>query len=210
MNDITPTPLADLLKRATAENHAQAESRPFQRALVGGAAPRTALAAHQQGMLELIRAIRSRLPEDGRWTALRSAMAAHAARLERDLAGLRNGEAAPPPSAAVTAFVERLGGKAWPPAAALGAFYVVEGSMNGNRFIRRALAATRPDLAENLRYFDPYGSAQRERWLEFRSKISRIGAALDAPDEAVRAARATFEAAVALAAEAEVRMGRAA
>lgn len=209
-NDGAPTALADLLKRATAEDHADAESHAFQRALVRGAVSPGALAAHQSGMLELVRLLGEQLPSRGvGWEALRGAMTAHASRLEQDLEGLGTAAAPPPRSQAVAALAARLGGEAWPPAAALGAFYVVEGSMNGNRFIRRALAAARPDLAGNLRYFDPYGAAQRERWRKFRGQIDRLGESLGGGSarrqEAVRAARATFAAVVGLAAEAEGR-----
>ena len=119
-------------------------------------------------------------------------MAAHADRLTADLAGLRDGAPEPRRSAAVQSFSERLGGRSWSAEAALAAFYVVEGSMNGNRYIRRAVEEKRPDLAAGLRYFDPYGHDQRARWKEFRRAIDRIGGTLGNPEEAVRAARETF------------------
>ena len=73
--------------------------------------------------------------------------------------------------------------------------------MNGNRFIRRALTATRPELADHLDYFDPYGDDQRETWRRTRSEIDRVGAGLDQPQVAARAARAAFALAEALASE---------
>lgn len=195
--------LADLLKQATAEAHRSAENHAFQRSLVRGLVSRRALARHQSGQLELVRAIEARLGALGSSGAgFRDAMGAHAARLEADLAGLRNGEPAAAPSPGVRSLSDRLGGESWPPQAALGAFYVVEGSMNGNRFIRRALLAARPELGGHLAYFDPYGEDQRRCWQEVRAEISRIGAELGRPELAVRAARATFEAAGALASEA--------
>jgi heme oxygenase len=120
-------------------------------------------------------------------------MGAHAGRLAADLAGLGNGGPPAAPSRAVRDFSARLGGSSWSAGAALGAFYVIEGSMNGNRFMRRAVEEKRPDLAPDLRYFDPYGSDQRARWKEFRSAIDRIGSTLGDPEEAVRAARETFD-----------------
>ena len=195
--------LADLLKQATAEAHRSAENHVFQRSLVRGHVSRVALARHQTGLLELVRAIETGLAALGSsGEGFRRAMRAHATRLEADLAGLRNGEPAPPPSPGVRALTEALGGESWPPQAALAAFYVIEGSMNGNRFIRRALLATRPELAGHLAYFDPYGGDQRRCWQETRTEISRIGEQIGSPEVAVRAARATFEAAGALASEA--------
>ncbi len=195
--------LADLLKEATAEAHRSAENHVFQRSLVRGRVSRAALVRHQTGLLELVRAIERGLNALGpSGDAFREAMAAHATRLEADLTGLRNGEPAPPPSPGVLELSETLGGDSWPPQAALGAFYVIEGSMNGNRFIRRALLATRPELADHLSWFDPYGDDQRRCWRETRAEISRIGEQIGSPEVAVRAARAAFDAAGALASEA--------
>ena len=128
-------------------------------------------------------------------------MGGHAERLALDLKSL-GADLPRSPSRAVLRFAEALGAS-WSPEAALGAFYVIEGSMNGNRFIGRAVAEERPDLAESLRYFDPYGKDQRARWREFRSAIDRIGRTLRFPDEAVRAARQTFIVAGELAGEAQ-------
>lgn len=197
--------MADRLKAATADQHAAAENHAFQRALVRGEVSRTALAAYQSGLLELIQVIECRLREHGpRWGVLADAMAAHADRLTADLTGLLEGARETGGSRAVEAFAERLGGRAWSAEAALGAFYVIEGSMNGNRYIRRAVEDKRPDLAPDLRYFDPYGDGQRARWKEFRSAIDRIGGTLRNPDAAVHAARETFTLASELGGEAQV------
>ena len=195
--------LADRLKAATAEQHAAAENHAFQRGLVRGQVSRAALAAHQSGLLDLVRLIGKRLLSRGPdWKSLADAMRDHAERLRLDLEslGAPRGRA---PSRAVARFADALGGASWSPEATLGAFYVIEGSMNGNRFIRRAVATERPDLAEGLRYFDPYGADQRARWREFRGAIDRLGRTLPAPEDAVRAARETFLVATSLADEAE-------
>ncbi len=195
--------LADRLKAATADQHAAAENHVFQRGLVRGKVSRTALAEHQSGLLGLVRLIQAQLLAQGPdWLRFADAMGGHGERLALDLESLGAGSHRSP-SPAVTRFADALGGASWSPEAALGAFYVVEGSMNGNRFIRRALAEERPDLAASLRYFDPYGKDQRARWREFRSSIDRIGRTLRFPDEAVRAARQTFMVAGELAGEAQ-------
>ena len=195
--------LADRLKAATADQHAAAENHVFQRGLVRGKVSRTALAEHQSGLLGLVRLIQAQLLAQGPdWLRFADAMGGHGERLALDLESLGAGSHRSP-SPAVTRFADALGGASWSPEAALGAFYVVEGSMNGNRFIRRALAEERPDLAASLRYFDPYGKDQRARWREFRTAIDRIGRTLRVPDEAVRAARQTFMVAGELAGEAQ-------
>lgn len=183
---------ADRLKAATAEDHRRAESHPFQRALVRGQVTRAAFAAHQAAQFALVRLVEGRLLAQGEgWGGLAEAMAGHAARLEADLDALGGGDAGEC-AAAVSDFDARCGGEVWPPEAALGAFYVIEGSMNGNRFIARAISGARPDLAGALRYFDPYGERQREVWGEFRAAVDRIGATLGDPGKAMDAARATF------------------
>lgn len=195
--------LADRLKAATADQHAAAENHVFQRGLVRGQISRTALAEHQSGLLGLVRLIQAQLLAQGPdWLRFADAMGGHAERLALDLKSL-GADLPRSPSRAVLRFAEALGGASWSPEAALGAFYVIEGSMNGNRFIGRAVAEERPDLAESLRYFDPYGKEQRARWREFRSAIDRIGRTLRVPDEAVRAARQTFIVAGELAGEAQ-------
>ncbi len=194
--------LADRLKAATADQHAAAENHVFQRGLVRGQISRTALAEHQSGLLGLVRLIQAQLLAQGPdWLRFADAMGGHAERLALDLKSL-GADLPRSPSRAVLRFAEALGAS-WSPEAALGAFYVIEGSMNGNRFIGRAVAEERPDLAESLRYFDPYGKEQRARWREFRSAIDRIGRTLRVPDEAVRAARQTFIVAGELAGEAQ-------
>ena len=194
--------LADHLKAGTATQHVAAENHGFQRGLVRGEVSRAALAAHQSGLLDVVRLIEARLLAQGPdWRDLAQAMGGHARRLALDLESLGGGDQRVP-SRAATRFAAALGGVSWTPEATLGAFYVIEGSMNGNRFIGRAVAAKRPELAECLRYFDPYGSSQRARWSDFRSAIDRIGATLGDPEAAVRAARATFDVAGALASEA--------
>lgn len=199
-----PPRLADLLKQATAEAHRAAERHSFQRSLVRGRVSRAAFFIHQSGMLEIVRAVQKQLlahPGPG-WAECAEAMAAHGDRLQRDIEGLQDGDGPAPPSHAVRRLTERLGGSAWTPEATLGAFYVIEGSMNGNRFIRRALAAVRPALAAHLRYLDPYGPDQPVRWRQSRCLISQLGDTLADPAEAVRAARAAFAAAADLATEA--------
>lgn len=195
--------LADRLKAATADQHAAAENHVFQRALVRGEVSRAALAAHQSAMLDLVRLIHARLLARGPdWQDFAQAMGDHAGRLARDLEELGGGPD-DRPSRAVMEFAGTLGGAHWTPEATLAVFYVIEGSMNGNRFIRRALVENRPELARCLRYFDPYGQDQRARWKEFRSAIDRIGATRADPDAAVRAARETFTLAGTLASEAQ-------
>ncbi len=181
--------LADRLKEATAEAHRDAERRLFQRDLVKGRISPTQLFAFQAQMRHLIGAIHDAL-DGGGWihAGFRAAMAGHLERLDADLKRLGNGDALPPPSPVLDGFLRGASH-----AEALGAFYVIEGSMNGNRFIRRAVAEQQPDIADALRYFDPYGEAQRANWKACRQRISEAGATLPDVDAALASASRTFE-----------------
>lgn len=191
-----PAPLADRLKETTAPDHAAAENHAFQRSLVAGTVSREQFVVFQSRMLGLLRALGPHLEGEGpEWAAFREALGGHEARLAADLRGLANGADpngdAPARSPALREFRRRLD-EGPQPETALGAFYVIEGSMNGNRFIRRALAGGRPDLAAGLSYFDPYGDRQRERWRELRDAISRAGERLDSAATTLSAGRAAF------------------
>lgn len=191
-----PAPLADRLKETTAPDHAAAEGHPFQRSLVAGTVSREQFVVFQSRMLGLLRALGPHLEGEGpEWAEFREALGGHEARLAADLRGLANGADpngdAPARSPALREFRRRLD-EGPQPETALGAFYVIEGSMNGNRFIRRALAERRPDLAAGLSYFDPYGDRQRERWRELRDAISRAGERLDSAATTLSAGRAAF------------------
>lgn len=78
--------------------------------------------------------------------------------------------------------------------AIVGAWYVLEGSANGGRYIAKSLAtAFRLDGRDGLMAMDPHGEAQRERWQAWREALDAAGF-----DEAERAgilaaANATFE-----------------
>ena len=181
--------LADRLKEATAQAHRDAEKHRFQRDLVQGLVPASRLFGFQAQMGHLIRVIHDVLGRSGdAFAGFRSAMAGHLHRLESDLTDLGGGTPSPPPSPVLSGFLRDAS-----PAAALGAFYVIEGSMNGNRFIRSAVAEKQPDIAGALRYFDPYGDEQRTNWTACRQKINEAGANLPNAEAAVASANRTFE-----------------
>ncbi len=59
------------------------------------------------------------------------------------------------------------------PFSLLGYNYVLEGSMNGNRFIARALAPGMKVSATS--YLDPYGQEQRPIWQAYRERMNAAG-----------------------------------
>lgn len=72
----------------------------------------------------------------------------------------------------------------------LGYNYVLEGSMNGNRIIARALSRTLGPPA--LTYLDPYGDEQRSQWLAYRERMSSAGIDAEQSMTLVKAARDMF------------------
>lgn len=196
------TPIADILKSETADAHHQAETHPVQKAFASGTISTTDLAALFHRLHHLLCEVETRheraaATHDG-LAALRHDATSHRDRLAADLTGLDSESIHRVTSPAVVAFTERLGGADWHPAAIAGAFYVLEGSMNGNRFIRMGLEKRRPDLAPHLTYLDPYGDEQRARWQTTRTKLDAIACCEDTRRLMLDAAHATFECVAAL------------
>lgn len=192
----TECSIADLLKRETADAHHKAETHPVQKAFVSGSIERERLAAFFHRLHAVLHAVETRLEHaattDPAIATLREHTIPHRDRLATDLTGLDPTGSHRSHSPAVEAFISRLGGDRWSMPAIAGAFYVLEGSMNGNRFIRMAIGKRRPDLARHLSYLDPYGDEQRSRWQATRSALDRVAENEGARRAMLDAARHTF------------------
>lgn len=195
-----PDPLTGVmhrLKDATAESHRDAERRRLQRSLAGGRVT-PGLYARWLGQMYLIhqelwRAIersRSNLPllsqvvhDEGR----------HVANLRSDLGALGVDAvvvaAFPATARAMTAISRTARAR---PLALLGYNYVLEGSMNGNRFIARALSRTLAMPA--LSYLDPYGDDQPAVWQSYRERMDASELDAEEVDDIIDAARGMFQA----------------
>jgi heme oxygenase len=80
------------------------------------------------------------------------------------------------------------------PASLLGLHYVLEGSNNGSRFIARGLMpAYKMAPGPGLRYLDPYGDEQRERWQAFRATMDEVDFSREDSDRLVESARHMFQ-----------------
>ncbi len=207
----TPAPtaattlVADLLKSETADAHHRAETHPVQKAFASGTIATADLAALFHRLHCLLAEVERR-HEDESTThpglrALREDATPHRDRLAKDLSGLDPQSEHAAASPAVTRFVDRLGGERWHPAAIAGAFYVLEGSMNGNRFIRMGLERHRPDLTPHLSYLDPYGDEQRARWQATRARLDAVAPCDESRRLMLDAAHATFDCVAALSEE---------
>lgn len=194
MTDST-LPIMQSLKEATAQQHSDAESRRLQQDLVKGRLPRETYGAWLGQMYLLHRAL---------WEAIASGSGEHpelsqvvrdegrhVANLQSDLAALGvDGEGIEPLATTARALAEIGEVAVNDPLALLGYNYVLEGSMNGNRFIARAVAPTLGVPATS--YLDPYGEQQRPSWLAYRERMNALELDADQAARMVRAAQAMF------------------
>ncbi|MEM7227498.1 MAG: biliverdin-producing heme oxygenase [Planctomycetota bacterium] len=190
---IATAPLSARLKESSAEAHRTIEQRPLQQQLAKGVIAEPTFSAYLQQVGRMHDAIETHLD---RLIATRPEIAPllgddmrHSTRLS---------EAFPQPPANVVATtdalrcLERICDTT--PAAILGAHYVLEGSMNGNRFIIRGLAHA-PHLAGHpaLAYFTPYGDEQPARWAAFKTCLDGLSLTDTEADAIVRTAWQVFD-----------------
>jgi heme oxygenase len=190
------TPIMQSLREATAAQHADAESRQLQRDLVAGRLPRATYAAWLGQMFLVHRALWEAI--DGNreeHTELERIVrdeGRHVANLRSDLRALDiDADAVEPLASTARAVAEIRDVAANDPLTLLGYNYVLEGSMNGNRFIARAVAPTLDVPA--TAYLDPYGEEQRPGWLSYRERMNALEIEAAQADRMVRAAQAMFD-----------------
>lgn len=186
--------LSTRLKDATWVSHQSAESRAWQRALARGEADPEQLAVYL-AQLRRIHALLEQLADGDAET--RAAIGwdddmRHSRRLATDLAdlGAAAGIAALPATAAMLETITDA--VAEEPYALLGFLYVLEGSMNGNRFLVRALRRGPAAACCGFAYFDPYGEQQPARWAEFKQALDRVTLGPEEESAVIAAALATF------------------
>ena len=80
------------------------------------------------------------------------------------------------------------------PVALLGAFYVLEGSTNGGRFLARVLRSSWNLDGKGVAYFDPYGDRQPATWAAFKLGMDSASFDAEREDAIVEMAKRTFEA----------------
>jgi heme oxygenase (biliverdin-producing, ferredoxin) len=172
------TGIMDLLKEATAEPHRDAERRRLQSEMVRGRLPAETYARWLGQMFLLHRAlwkeIERRRAEHPPLDEIVRDEGLHVENLKADLAlfGIDADE--------VTALASTQRAirsidliSRTDPLSLLGYNYVLEGSMNGNRFIARALEHGLAVPA--ITYLDPYGDEQRPVWQEYRERMNAAG-----------------------------------
>ena len=197
-----PTGVMGRLKAETAEQHAIAEAKPLEAALVAGSIDHDQYKQYlgQRWLIhrELEAATDRALAEDRRLSQLGLPGLYQTANIEADLGYL----------GVETSTIEPLKGaqnlvgtiqQAPSPAVLMGIYYVFEGSKNGARFIARALGkAWGKTDGEGMKYLDPHGEAQRGLWMKFREDMNAIDWSSEEQDTMVKAAQDTFDAISAL------------
>jgi heme oxygenase len=183
------------LKTSTADAHTAVETSAFQRDLAAGRLPRELYVAYLGQLLHVHRALESRLqallelepefasivrPEQFRVELLQSDLA--------DLGAAGTGL----PLASTAATVTKI--ESTTPVGILGHHYVLEGSTNGARYFMRSVqrAYGLQDRA-GLRYLDPYGAEQPQRWAEFKRGMNERRFTAADREAMVGAARDMFE-----------------
>jgi len=193
---MSTTSIMARLKEATAEQHRHAESRPMQQAMARGELAHPVFTDYLGQLWLVHRSLETAL--DGA-TGSSPAVGAvyrpahrHAPELIADLThhgAMIDGIAPLTETQQLLDSIERRSLDR--PVALLGLLYVLEGSMNGNRYIVRALAKTYGP--EGLRYFDPYGDRQRDVWAQFRADMDELVLADSERDAIVVAAGEMFD-----------------
>jgi heme oxygenase len=196
MNTAAPTASAGImgrLKSETAAQHAEAESKPLEAALVAGAIGQDQYKQYlaQRWLIhrELEAATDAALKKDARLQSLGLPDLYQTKNLESDLAQLGVDLKSIQPMKGATRLVAEI--KSAPsPATLMGIYYVFEGSKNGARYIAKALGGRARITA--LKYLDPHGEAQRGLWMKFRADMDAIAWTPAEQDSMVKAAQATF------------------
>ena len=167
------------LKAGTAAQHAVAESKPLEAALIEGSIGQAQYEKYlsQRWLIhrELEAATDRALRTDNRLTSLGLPSLYQTKNLEADLAHLQS-----------NIEIQKA-----TPATLMGIFYVFEGSKNGARYISKSLAKAGQTA---LRYLDPHGEQQRPLWMKFRADMDSISWTPTEQDQMVKSAQSTFDA----------------
>ena len=187
--------IMDLLKEATAEQHRDAERRKLQKEMVGG---RITADTYRNWLGQML------LLHSALWSAIVARRVSsppladvvrddgcHVANLRADLMALDGDPDEIRPLPATERGLGTIRSAAEEdPLSLLGYNYVLEGSMNGNRYIARALTHSLKISATS--YLDPYGEEQRPIWVAYRERMNAAGFDASQAERMVAGARDMF------------------
>ena len=186
----------DMLRESTAAHHKRAEGHEFQRLLAKGRLPREAYGAWLVQLRHVHAALESRLAD---WLPGRPEVDAimpegwqKAPLLDADIASLSSEPVGP--NDATQSVIDEIDTTATTAAIGLlGMFYVLEGSMNGNRFIARAIGGALQLRSEGLAYLCSYGESQPVVWGAFKESMRGVNFTSDEIDCLVHHAQMMFD-----------------
>lgn len=190
------TPLMQYLKEATRPNHEDAESQPFQAALVNGTLPFETYCQYLIQLHALHEPIERKLAENAANPQIAAVMKPdynQALFIKNDLKALNVPISSSPVLESVRKFVETQIFSS-NPESCLGVVYVLLGSKHGAKFIAHKVKEAY-SLKENAgyTYFNPYGENFRPIWQQFVSSMNEAQMS-DASREAIlEASTLTFD-----------------
>lgn len=184
------------LKAETDELHTRAERHPIMHAMISGEQPPAVFAAHLQQLLLVHERIENALDDLRLENALVARLYDDRHRktnlLRDDISHFGHSADQSEPLGATIDFLETLETLADEnPLAWVGAWYVLEGSANGGKFIAKVLER-RPEFPGGLSYLLPYGERQPQMWAEFKTTMSEADLSSDDQRILIDAALATF------------------
>lgn len=188
------------LRERTSEHHARAEGKVLQQRMLKGQLSRDEYTAWLSQLLLVHKALEAAAAtaasrEDGAVLSVVSPLHHHSTRIVKDLSFYKA-----PGETFACASTARIVSEIEAAAASsafevLGMYYVLEGSMNGNAYIARAVArGFGLTGSEGLAYLNPYAERQREVWAEFKAGVDAVPATEAQMLAAERAAQRMFDA----------------
>lgn len=186
------------LRESTRDLHDAAEHHDFQRAFAQGSLPRDRYVGYLGQMYLVHKALEGQLRNAAESSeAIRSVVDERQYQVPYLVEDLQFFDVDPDsiePLPGTRRVVDEINQMASEPASLLGLHYVLEGSNNGSRFIARGLMSAYGLVpGPGLRYLDPYGDEQRERWLAFRATMDEVGFSQEDSDRLLAAARHMFQ-----------------
>ena len=169
------------LAGATADQQLVLKLHPLSRDLAAGLLPRSTYVAWLSQLYFVHRTLEWHL---GRLRTVVPPLSAvvrdhyfHTPAIASDLACFGVGLQGLTPLASTSVLIERIDGlTVRAPLALIGLAYVLEEGKNGGRQIaKRARLAYRLKAGQGVAYLDPYGEAQRQRWLDFKIDMESTG-----------------------------------
>jgi len=186
------------LRESTRDLHDAAEHHDFQRAFAQGSLPKDRYVSYLEQMYLVHKALEQQLRNAAETSeAIRSVVDERQYQVPYLVEDLEFFDVDPesveplPGTQRLVAEIEQMADQ---PTSLLGLHYVLEGSNNGSRFIARGLMpAYGMAPGPGLRYLDPYGDEQRERWQAFRANMDEVDFSQEDSDRLLEAARHMFQ-----------------